>query len=477
MAVSFKVLGTAVNGESGSFAPSYGAGLAANDLSVLTVAYRTDSGGARTLDLPSGWTPAANLAFRAEPWYMVIQTFFKVGSFSGAITPLTFTGLAPSAAPCAAHITSFQCGGSETWDLNTRATMGWETNIPDWVDLNFTSGCYANLTDWTNPPMGVTTGDYVQLIGLYGQPAPAYSTRFETGSGTTQDSFSNNIINYYMNDGIGLRGAVLEMGASITGSTGAQGAAHMYFKSPGIGYTPAAGLVQRLGVQQRTSSDTRVVIDTLVSGGRTESDVCTSVDASSLRSNVAVPYSRRWRDGETPTAHEVSPDQFTDLNLNWRSPLRWILGYDKPAFKAYSTDTTLWTIQWNAIPMNTEIYKKGGIIHATDDSKVYVPEDGWYEGIYSLGLEALAGHGVTTWDAPGISRNGGHAYSLHYHPHFGSGSPMSRVAGANPFKIYLLAGDYIELRVWVTVNSQSRNWVFGGSNHTNSVLEFWWSGR
>jgi len=180
-----------------------------------------------------------------------------------------------------------------------------------------------------------------------------------------------------------------------------------------------------------------------------------------------VPYPRRWKNGDIPTA--------TALNKNWRDAFLWLTG-DRPAFVGTSTDATNWTVgQWDPLPINT-VSLKQYFLHTIGDTKIYVTEDGWYNTIAMTSREPNGAAGSSV-DITGVRRNGDNNLVLLMGHHQGHILGTSfKVNTADQTSIYLSAGDYIELCVWSTAGAGTvKSWI--SSVETNPRIEIWWAER
>lgn len=92
---------------------------------------------------------------------------------------------------------------------------------------------------------------------------------------------------------------------------------------------------------------------------------------------MPVPPARPWQQGEKPMP--------ADANLFWRDALTFLLGDTSPAFMAIGTAAVNFTSV--AFPLNTEIYKRGGMVHAVNAAAVTVPIAGTYRGTFHLGMD------------------------------------------------------------------------------------------
>lgn len=211
----------------------------------------------------------------------------------------------------------------------------------------------------------------------------------------------------------------------------------------------------------------RIVINT--SGTPSSSDIWYVDEAyiadGSVRDKTTVPYPHRWKNGDVPTADL--------LNNDWRDTFRWLLGYSKPYFSGYSTNTSNWAVgTWHPLPINVEIGKRGGVRHDANDTKIYVPEDGWYEFMVMVSRDST-GAGTTAKDTVGIRVNGSGGYIMGTHePHL---VDSAKVNTPDPGSVYLRAGDYVELAVNSAAGAGTvKNW---NAADVQSRIEFWWAER
>jgi hypothetical protein len=183
-----------------------------------------------------------------------------------------------------------------------------------------------------------------------------------------------------------------------------------------------------------------------------------------VRFTTTVPAPHRWKNGEVPYA--------SVLNSDWRDTLRWMLGYTRPWFVAISTDTTNWVVStWHSLPLNTEVLKQGGMQHAANDTKLYVPEDGWYSYFCMISRDTT---GVSSFskDWMGVRRNG-NTTGVVMGSHGAHLTDQPMVHTPDEGSLYLNAGDYVEYQVYSTAAANTvKNWSSPGTQ-----FHLWWGER
>lgn len=468
MTVSYKAgAGTYTLGVTAN--PTYPAGGAANDLCIMTIAAArtTSSGPAITPNTPAGWTRIGEVTY----WGSGAWKYYRIGNFSGSAGAISFSGTAPDVA--SANIITYTCGGSETWHMpdgiQTWHARGHDTSN-DYV-------CYCQGTyngDTGNGIIRLAPGDMllsdtVHWNGTFG----IYNAGYSMGSGvTSSDSFLITQAHQLPPE----IGSLISMHARALTTVPNTSAPVTTYQTWGNTY--CASMWSRLTTRERTSADTGTVIDLQSASGLTGADTGTATEAETVRTSVTVPYPRRWSDGEVPsgidrnTGAESNP--VTSLVANWQAPLLWLLGYTRPFFSGSSQDTTSWTQNVPfSIPINTEIAKMNGMVHATNDTKIYVPEDGFYDISANMSWDSNGSAGVAGKNHALILRNGVDIWATGTTEQMHVESDL--VSGGFAFRVYMRAGEYLELLGLTTsATGTIKNWVGIGYDPQISV---WWSSR
>lgn len=117
---------------------------------------------------------------------------------------------------------------------------------------------------------------------------------------------------------------------------------------------------------------------------------------------MPLPAPQTWTDGEEAT-NIPSADA---LNLDWRDSFDFLLGYTKPLIylmsttvQALGTNTSV-TINWQS-----ELVKRGGMVHSVNGSGITVPYTGQYSGFYMGGFRPIST--VSTRLVCQLVKNGG----------------------------------------------------------------------
>lgn len=105
---------------------------------------------------------------------------------------------------------------------------------------------------------------------------------------------------------------------------------------------------------------------------------------------MPLPAPRTWDDGDDPDSI-MSAD---DLNLDWRDSWDFLLGTSRPMILLHHTtgSVTVQTASQTTIPFDTEVLKRGGMIHdnVTNNSRIQVPYTGQYGGYLYLGVGTVS---------------------------------------------------------------------------------------
>lgn len=158
-----------------------------------------------------------------------------------------------------------------------------------------------------------------------------------------------------------------------------------------------------------------------------------------------IPVPRTWVNGDSLSEGI--------LNQQWRDTFRFLLGYTRPAFSGYYLNTGYTYTSGTPIPLVTESLKRGNIAHAASDTKVYVWEDGWYDGTILISGDASGILTGGTFLTSSVMVNGAVVSTRD-----NSRKLSGRAAVGHFFSLDLEAGDYIEIAVtgtWTGTYGQS----------------------
>lgn len=171
-----------------------------------------------------------------------------------------------------------------------------------------------------------------------------------------------------------------------------------------------------------------------------------------------IPSPKVWSNGDDLYAGT--------LNKEWRDAFNWLLRATSPAFQAYNADGASLSFSPNvAIPLKTEELKRGNLTHATNDTKVYVWETGWYDVYTQVGL---AVSGVTGTCFCSVLKVNGAVYTTADTTRSTGGTQV----GVEHFSsAYLTAGDYVELAVG---GSWSGTATAINTSQLLPLLAIWW---
>lgn len=460
MAVTLKAAGTptAVSDLFQPAVPSPGSG--SNDLLIMYVGWRIT---------PQYGNPVPSSSFSG--WTLIPQRYtnlqgvgharyYRIGTVSAG-TQYTPTWSSNTPLVGVSWINIWQCGGSETWD-----TAWWDAEGADYANNTqySASDFYGNLTNNTYN-VYPTTNDVVIFDVTINNPATiagasaSYPGNGYTTSGVVQTNYGNM---QSVSGTPGYGGAGGEFYFPINGTYSGSGQSGPWLQFIGNWSFTGFHSITRLSVKQKSSSDVRTVADVLGSGGGglTSADTSTATEVGTARNTVAVPFPKRWSDGD-PACADV-------INYNWRDMARWLLGYTRPAFSAFSTYATNFTTSgWEPMQWNTENWKLGGITHSTNDTKIFVPEDGWYEGYWQIAISQTGAAG----DDMAIRVNGAGAYAAQKNENATSVNPTMIF----PFRVHLTAGDYVEFAYKTTVASTHN--LNGADSEQKTVCDIYWAGR
>lgn len=185
-----------------------------------------------------------------------------------------------------------------------------------------------------------------------------------------------------------------------------------------------------------------------------------------------LPPKLDWVEDDVPVAE--------DLNAEWRDPMRYFLGHDRPLFVGYlsadgAASTPLATSTVVTLPIDTEQVKRGGMAHSNsiDPQRVIVPIGGIYEGIAFVGIGAPGATQVGNRVAA-VQHNGGViARRTQVPPTTSSGAAT---LGGIPFRRRMLAGDYVTMYAFHTQGTTLFP-VDGSSASGACRLAIWWVAR
>lgn len=160
------------------------------------------------------------------------------------------------------------------------------------------------------------------------------------------------------------------------------------------------------------------------------------------------------------------------MNANVRDPLSWLMG--PPTFVGWNTvSTTLLTVTYTPIPMNTED-KKVGFTHAANATQVYATEPGWYRWMATVHFTSTLGN--TGGRAVYVRKNGSTTYEPGgaYHGHSDSASNPMAVGGITGFVYLNGTTDYVELVAYQSTTGSTATEV---TNPALPGLTLIWQGR
>lgn len=214
-------------------------------------------------------------------------------------------------------------------------------------------------------------------------------------------------------------------------------------------------------------TDARTVVDAgtvenISSVPKSGSETVTRVEAETAYGPggfTQIPSPKMWSNGD-------SLDHGT-LNKEWRDTFSWLLRSTSPGISVYNSDGASLTYTNNvAIPLKTEEFKRGNLTHATNDTKVYVWETGWYLGYCQIGADYASVTSDGLKPAAIVKVNGLTA----------ARGQTTRDTNAwavveLQFSLYLSAGDYVEIAL-------GNDWVGTlkgiASAYAYPFLSLWW---
>lgn len=442
------------------FAPSDGS-FVNGDLVLLSVMSKPYN---MEINTPAGWTKIHG---------RVSGTHIPTGSGDGAVRTTVFARVWNGTWPTVTWaytehafvyvaITGYQkAGGDGNWDYKVWSS-GVKPSAPWPQSPNFSA-----TSDFGNVGTGRLDpgpGDLiVATVGIDQDDNTPTGVTLNTGTGTTAGTQTTRTS---AGSAVDVSGRIMVVDRFVTAAAAPYGSP-IYSHTNSIGSTGAVVFV-RVSTTNKSSSDVRTVSDLTISAGIQKTgagDTSSSVDnAGTVRTGVLVPYAGVWEDGEVPTA--------TKLNRQWRDSFNWLLGESpRPHFDMYSTDTSY---NLNADPtlikMNVEV-EKVGFTHATNDTKVYATEDGWYRGFVTMSFSAVGGsqnHLVY------LRKNGTSKNSLM--DSLSNTAGLQNILGLHTASIYLLAGDYIELAVISFLTGETISVSHYGTEMYPRI-ELWWDSR
>lgn len=188
-------------------------------------------------------------------------------------------------------------------------------------------------------------------------------------------------------------------------------------------------------------------------------DTVSVVDSAGTIITAGIPVPKTWTNGDDLTANT--------LNREWRDTFKWLLRATSPGFSGYNDLGSSLTFTSNvAIAIRVEELKRGNLTHATNDTKVYVGETGWYIGVAQVGVDlGSVTAGATTLTSV-VKVNGIVA----------STGDQTRNTGSlwaveHQWSLYLNAGDYVELAL-------AGSWTGTAKASTAlqmvPLLQLWW---
>lgn len=189
-------------------------------------------------------------------------------------------------------------------------------------------------------------------------------------------------------------------------------------------------------------------------------DKATAVESASVKlpgTFSLIPDPKVWANGDSLDAGI--------LNKEWRDTFNFVLRRSSPAIEAYNGNVITLTSNV-AIPLTTEALKRGLVEHATNDTKVYVWEAGYYLCNVQLGATLTS---VTGTQFSSVLKVNGIVRAT---------SDGIRVAGTNfgvnqQVTTWLNSGDYVEIALggsWTGTVTSS------GNTTSLPALAMWWRG-
>jgi hypothetical protein len=175
-----------------------------------------------------------------------------------------------------------------------------------------------------------------------------------------------------------------------------------------------------------------------------------------------IPVPKVWTNGDDLYAGT--------LNKEWRDAFNWLLRDTSPTYEGYNNGTPTLTSNV-AIPITTDTVLGYGVTHASNDTKVYVWETGWYYVLVNLTMitgSVTANSGLSSV----LKVNGLVATQGMTTNNLGTGSQTFGVQHLS--SVYLNAGDYVEIAVAGTWTG-TLTLADGTYTDINSTtLNLWW---
>lgn len=172
-----------------------------------------------------------------------------------------------------------------------------------------------------------------------------------------------------------------------------------------------------------------------------------------------IPSPKAWSNGDDLYAGT--------LNKEWRDTFNWLLRNTSPGFSGYNGSGASLTFTSNvAIPILSEELKRGNITHATNDTKVYVWEPGWYLGFCQVGANLSSVTGGATTLSSVVKVNG-----LVASTNDQSRSSANQWNLEHSFSLYLNAGDYVEIAIAGTWTGTMTGFT---QSYSFPFLGLWW---
>lgn len=475
MAISYRGVGSVSNSTTAPN-PTYVAGVLAQDLNMLYVQFRSGTGATPLGEpiTPTGYVKVGRVGFLGMHQYV----YWRIGSFSGSLGAIGWTGTLPTVA--SAFIITWTCNVGETWDTASWGVDGvngiggqtygtWSHGGDGYYNTNYSGQAkYAGTNGAGRFDPG--PGDYIINNTIISDATTIQDWGYNPGSGVTAGT---EVVSVRVGSVVGAN--EFESFVSyrpITAATGAYGPPGVNFTTP---YRNVAGFGMhfKITLNEKTAVDTSAATDTTKASGITSDDpTSAAVDAESVRTGVNVPAGRVWTNDEIP---DTSAGSDTDPNEYWRKPLRWLLGRSAPGIRCVAANTAIaGGSTWTKVQWSSETYKVNGMLHdnAVNNTRITVPEDGWYSGSVLLFLNT---DGTLSAESRSVAilRNGGTGPTQLVAPR----AKLPLAADENqesmvPFNIFLLANDYIEVGFFAT-GASGHTSLFG----TSSFISMWWDSK
>ena len=392
-----------------------------------------------------------------------------------------------------------------TWTEGTAFSPGWTYTTTGWLYLNAgrwqagdTATAYfdnVNITSTfkTGSDTASGTDNVGTRVGMY------------TGSDTATGTSSSGAIKWTGSDTASGTDSAGSLAATATGSDTATGTestgttklggsdtatgtssagsiAATASSSDSATGTSSAGSLAATATGSDTAAGTETVVGVIVP--KSDSDTATGTDsagtigvfffksdadsASSAEGNTVltpgnftqIPSPKTWTNGDDLRAGT--------LNKEWRDTFSWVLRKTSPAFEGYNFDGASFTYSANvAIALQYVTLNRGNVTHASNATKVYVWETGWYVVTVQVGANVASATGT---NFSSVLKVNGLVETTR---------DLTRTAGGNigaehHSSVYLTAGDYLE----IALGGSWTGTVTGvGSWDMYPFLNLWWRNK